>query len=272
MNTSSLPVTRNLSQSYKLSLIVAVLMAVLSLAGLLFQSSLYPTEALRRAFVSNNLVNLFIGLPILLGSMRLTQRGRLIGLLFWPGALFYVTYNYVAYSTATLFTFPFVLYLALAALSIYTIFRLLSSLDVAGIQQRLNGTVSERLVGGVLIGFGLLFFLKAIAQVVHILSGQPVSDGPEVATLVTDLLITPFWVAGGVLLWQKQAFGYVSGAGLLFQASMLFAGLLNFFILQPFMNATPFPVKDFVVILIMGLVCFIPFGLFIRGVVTNSKN
>ena len=70
MNTSYFPVTRNLSQIYTPSLIVAVLMTVLSVAGLLFQSSLYPTEALRRAFVSNDLVNLFIGLPILLGSMR----------------------------------------------------------------------------------------------------------------------------------------------------------------------------------------------------------
>jgi len=53
-----------------LSLIVAVLMTVLSLAGLRFKSNLYSTEALRRAFVSNDLVNLSVGLPILLGSMR----------------------------------------------------------------------------------------------------------------------------------------------------------------------------------------------------------
>jgi hypothetical protein len=53
---------------------------------------------------------------------------------------------------------------------------------------------------------------------------------------------------------------------------MLFIGLLIFFILQPLLNATPFPVKDFVVIFVMGLLCFIPFGLFVRGVISNSKN
>jgi O-antigen/teichoic acid export membrane protein len=47
---------------------------------------------------------------------------------------------------------------------------------------------------------------------------------------------------------------------------MLFVALLIFFILQPFLTATPFPVTDFIVIAVMGLVCFIPFGLFVRGV------
>jgi hypothetical protein len=38
--------------------------------------------------VANNVGNLVIGLAILLGAMGLARRGRLIGLLFWPGALF----------------------------------------------------------------------------------------------------------------------------------------------------------------------------------------
>jgi hypothetical protein len=31
---------------------------------------------------------------LLLGAPALTRRGRLLGLLFWPGGLFYATYNY----------------------------------------------------------------------------------------------------------------------------------------------------------------------------------
>ena len=153
MNTASLPVTRDLSQSYLLSRIVVILMVAASLVGLLFQSSLYPTESLQQAFVSNDLVNLFIGLPILFGSMRFTERGKLIGLLFWPGALFYITYNYVAYAAAMPFTLPFVFDLILASLSVYTIFVLLSSIDAFAVQQQLEGVVPEtpgrRSVGGI---------------------------------------------------------------------------------------------------------------------------
>jgi hypothetical protein len=88
----------------------------------------------------------------------------------------------------------------------------------------------------------------------------------EFGVLVADGLTTPFWILGGLYLWRRQPLGYIGGAGLLFQASMLFVGLLVFFILQPFVNGRPFPLEDFVVILSMGLVVFVPFGLFLRGI------
>jgi hypothetical protein len=246
---------------FTVSNVIALLMAVASLAGLLFPSVVYPTEELRRVFLANDLVNLLIGLPILLVSMRLARRGRLIGLLFWPGALFYVTYNYIAYAVAMPWTLPFALFLSLVILSAYAIFLLFSSMDLATVQSQLEGRVAERLCGGVLAGFGTLFFLRGIVQLV-----QGTVNGAEWAVVIADLFTTPFWIIGGLMLWSKRPLGYASGAGLLFQASTLFIGLLVFFILQPFVSSVPFPLADFVVILVMGLICFIPFGIFVRGV------
>ncbi len=266
-NESILPITKDLWLPSALSLVVALAMAVASLAGLLFQAAVYPTEELRRSFVSNDLVNLFIGLPILLGSLWFARRGKLVGLLLWPGALFYVTYNYIAYAFAVSLSAQFVPYMALAALSVYAIFQLFSSMDLTAIRERLIDTVPARLAGGVLAGLGGLFFLRGIGQVVGVLNGQISLARPEAAVLVADFVIMPFWVLGGLSLWRKQSLGYASGAGLLFQGSMLFIGLLVFFILQPFLAAVPFPVEDFVVIFVMGLICFIPFGLFVRGIV-----
>jgi hypothetical protein len=145
-------------------------------------------------------------------------------------------------------------------------------MDSAAIRQRLSSAVPARFAGGVLAGMGLLFFLRSIGQVFGALTSQAMLARPDLGVLVADLLATPVWVVGGVSLWQKQAFGYVIGTGLLFQASMLFVGLLVFFILQPFLATIPFPLGNFVVILVMGLVCFIPFALFVRGVVLAGNN
>jgi hypothetical protein len=71
-----------------------------------------------------------------------------------------------------------------------------------------------------------------------------------------------------VLLWRRRPLGYVTGMGLLFQASMLFVGLLALFVLQPLLTALPFRAVDFVVTLALSLICFIPFGLFVRGVLS----
>jgi hypothetical protein len=56
------------------------------------------------------------------------------------------------------------------------------------------------------------------------------------------------------------------GAGLLFLVSMLFVGLLVFFILQPFVADVPFSADDFIAIAVMSVFCFIPLGLFLRGI------
>ncbi|NOH01814.1 MAG: hypothetical protein HND47_07555 [Chloroflexi bacterium] len=267
MNASSnpkSPITRSLSVEYTLSLITALLMAAMSVIGLFVPDALYQTEELRRSFLSNDIVNLFIGLPILLGSMAWARRGQLIGLLFLPGALLYVTYNYIAYAVAMPLTWQFIPYVLLVVLSGFIIYRLMTSLDGRSIQQRLNGKIPERFAGGVLAGLGALFFLRGIGQLV-----QASITGPELAVIIADLLITPLWVIGGILLWRKKPLGYISGAGLLFQASMLFVALLVFFILQPVVAGVPFPTTDFIVVFVMGLVCFVPFGLFVRGMLRN---
>jgi hypothetical protein len=85
-STSGLPTRRSLTLIYVLSLLIALLMAAASAIGLLYHAAIYPSKELFESFVSNDIVNLLIGLPILLGSMWWARRGKLLGLLLWPGA------------------------------------------------------------------------------------------------------------------------------------------------------------------------------------------
>lgn len=277
MNTNqerdaNLPIRYNLTLIYALSFIVAILMATASVAGLLFPTVIYPTDELLRSFVSNDVVNLLIGLPILLSSMWLAWRGKLIGVLLWSGALFFVLYNYLVYVFAMPFNVAFLLHLALVTLSVYTLIALVASIDGKAVQQRLTGAVPERLAGGVLAGLGLLFFLRVIGVLVNALTSQTPIAETELALHTADFLIVPAWVIGGVLLWRRKEFGYVTGLGLLFQASMLFIGLIIFLLLQPFLTSAQFVLVDVVVIFTMGMICFIPFALFVRGVVSNRNS
>ena len=77
--------------------------------------------------------------------------------------------------------------------------------------------------------------------------------------------MSPSWIIGGVLLWRRKALGYVVGLGLLFQASMLFIGLITLFLLQPLISGNRFRPNDVLVVFAMGLICFVPFALFARG-------
>jgi len=270
-DTANLPIRCNLTLAYAISLVIAGLMAIASVAGLQYQTIIYPTDELLQSFVPNDVVNLFIGLPILLGSMWLTRRGKLVGLLFWPGALFYVFYTYIVYVFSMPLNVAFLLHLTLVTLSAYTMIGLVASIDGRAVQHRLTGAVPERAGGGVLAGLGILFFVRVTGVMVNALISQAPVAAAELALNVSDFMITPAWVIGGVLLWRRQALGYVTGLGLLFQAAMLFIGLIFVLILRPFITGAEFVLTDVLVILVMGMVCFIPFALFVRGAASKRN-
>lgn len=261
----SLPIKHKILLAYALSSIIALLMTAAAVVGVLFPSVIYPTDELLQTFMPNDVVNLVIGLPILLGSMYLTRRGKLIGLLFWPGALLYILYNYIGYVFGVPFNVVFLLYLILVVLSAYTIIGLVASIDGNVVQQHLTGSVPEKAAGGILAGLGILMLLRALGVLVAAIVNQTSIATTELSVLLADFFTAPAVIIGGVLLWQREALGYVSGLGLLFQSSMLFIGLIFFLILQPFLTAAPFNLTDVIVVFIMGLICFIPFALFVRG-------
>jgi hypothetical protein len=255
---------------YAFSLVLALLVAVASVAGLLYPDRIYPGEALQQSFVANDVVNLLIVLPVLLGSMGFAWRGRLVGLLFWPGALFVVFYNAVAYTFGLPWGAGFLLALAQAPLSAYTTAALVATIDGEAVRERIGATAPARIPGGALVGAGLLFLLVAGSTLVGALAGgAPIAD-PALGVQVADLFIIPAWIIGGVLLWRREALGYVAGAGLLLQASVLFVGLLAFFALQPLLTGAPFALEDTVVVALMSLIVLVPFGLFLRGVGRRS--
>jgi hypothetical protein len=262
----NLPIRHDLRWGFLFSLLIAGLTAVVSIAGLLYTDDIYNTAELRRNFVANDVVNLLIGLPILLGSMWLARRGKLIGLLFWPGALFYGLYNYLVYLFALPFSVTFLPYLVIFTASVYTLVSLVAAVEAEVVRQRLNGRVPERFAGGLLIAFGLLFMLRVVGVMVDALANQLPIAGPELVLQVADFILGPALVIGGALLWRRRPLGYVAGAGLLFQASMLFIGLIAILIIQPLVSDASFSLVDVIVVFVMGFICFIPLALFIRGV------
>ena len=264
--TSSLPILHKLSIPYVVSLIVAVLMSAASVAGLLNPDMLYPTVETKQNFLPNDLVNLLIGLPILLGSLWFVWRGNLLALLLWPGSLFYNFYNYLIYTFGLPLSWMTGVYLSLALLSAFCAFDLLRRIDQKTIQVRLNHVAPVKTAGWVMIGFGVLFIFRAISVVTAPVTSGTALPIDEIGLAVADITLSILWIASGGLLLRRKPWGFVSSLGLLFAASMLFVGLIVFLFVQPLLTEVPLSLVDIVVVAAMSLVCFVPFGLFGRAV------
>ncbi len=271
--SASLPITRDLALAYLASLVIALLMAVASVAGLLCRAIIYPTDELLLSFLPNDALNLVVGLPILLGSMWLARRGKLIGLLCWPGALFYVLYVYVLYLTGMPFNALFLPYLLLVPLSAYTIIGVVASIDGEAVRQRLTGVVPARTAGGILAGLAILLIVRQIAIIVAALTNQTEVDTLERTLWIADFAVgCPALLAGGVLLWRRRALGYVAGAGLLLQYGVLAVGLIPVMVFQALTTGSPVDVAGIVMVLVMGAICFIPLAFFVRGAASDRSS
>ena len=265
------PLKRPLKEAANLSWIVAGLMVAASLAGLAFPSALYATAELQQSYLTNDVVNLIVGLPVLIGAIWFARRDSLLGLLLWPGALLYVIYNYLVYVFGNPLGWLTFVSLALVVISILAIINLIGCIEVEAVKERLVDSAPRRFAGGVMVVFGVFFILRTAGVIFGAISEQTPLPITEIGLSIADVTLSIMLIVGGVLLLRKQALGYVTGLGLLFAASTLFIGLLIYFILQPFVSDVFFAWVDFLVVLLMSLICFIPFGLYVRAILTSNS-
>lgn len=265
-NPKGFPLGKGLSKEVVLTFVITELVVVTSLAGLLFQEAFYPKEALREGFLTTDVINLVLGVPLLLGSIILCRKSHLLGFLLWMGALLLVIYHYVAYAVSAAFSWQFSIYVFLVLMSAYALIRLIKDIDRARMKEKLAKRFPVRFTVIVLILFGFMFLIRSIDVI-----WKDVSEGMSLPpTEFADLILSPIWILGGVFLWKRTPLGYVWGTGLLIHASALFLGLLIYFFLQPIMFSASFPTLDFLVILVMGCFFFVPTALLVKGMLETA--
>ncbi len=263
--SNSLPLLRKLKPIFILSLLITLATASTSLVGLLNTSTIYPNVALQSAFATNDIVNLIIGVPFLLGTMWATSRHKLNGLLYWPGALLYVLYNHITYLFAMPQSWAFVVHLLIVAATIYTVVVLFMHIDSQKVKSIIEGALPAKFTGGVLAGLGIVFLLRGASTVGTIYNGHSLVGDPDVATLIADSVLALIWIIGGIALWRHRTVGYAVGPALLFNVNLLFLALIVLMLIQTLTTIWGYALIDFVVIIVMALVCLVPLGLYIHN-------
>jgi hypothetical protein len=284
--SARLPMTRDLTLAYAATLVVAVLMAGVSIAGLVFgPKGLYGADPLATAgvtvstagilvpgFLAHDALNLAVALPVLLAILWLARRGWLAGLLLWPGALFYVLYTYTLYLIGAPFSGLFLAYVVLVVVSVYTIIGLIASIDGQAVRRQVAGVVPARTVGGILIGLAVLTIGQdAGGAIVTALGSSSAVEPLARHVWIADLAVeVPALLAGGALLWRRQPLGYVASAGLLFQFGLTPVVLAAMLLLQPLLTGGPIDAATVVALLIFAAVAWAALAFFVRGAASSK--
>ena len=266
----TVPIKHDLTLVYLMSGIIALIMSVASIAGLVYGSHIYPASQVS-SDTGTDALNLAVGLPALLVSMWLTRRGSLIGLLCWPGALFYILYVYIFYVLGVPFNALFLPYVVLVTLSAYTTIALVASIDGEAVRRRLSGGVPARTTAGLLILVAVLFTAVDVIAVVTALAGRvPVDSATRVSWIADFTVQLPALLIVGILLWRREALGYVAAPGLLLQGTVLNAGFALVLVLQGIVAASPINVPFVALVFVIGAISFILLVFFVRGAARNQ--
>lgn len=202
-----------------LSVIIIILAVIASAGGLLIDGLYRDNNFIKTAWQGNDLVTLFLVVPVMIIALLFSIRGSLRARLIWMGTLWYMVYNYIFYLYAASFNKFFLLYVALFTISAYALIFALINVDANNIARQFHARTPVKLISGYLIFFALMIGgLWVAMSLSFVFTGQVPQDilktgHPTGVVYATDLsLLMPAVVLSAVLLWKRRPWGYVLSA------------------------------------------------------------
>ncbi len=207
-----------------LSILLAVLMSAQSALGLVFSVEYRDVAWIAATWWGNDLVTLFLAVPLLVVGLTLASRGSVRGTLLWAGMLAYAAYNYAYYLLGAAMNRFFALYVICMLLAVAALILLLIALDADQIADRFRERTPARIIGGyfmfVAVGLSAIWLGTWAA---YAFAGRPTPVETEAFKLVAALdltLMVPALGLGGYLLFRRKSWGYVISSLAGVQASL----------------------------------------------------
>lgn len=202
-------------------------------------SGLYARDSISSAAQARgqDLVTLFVGVPILLIGMWSASRGDLRGKMLQAGALGYMLYTYATYSFLCMYNMLFLLYVALFGSSLFAFIMAFRSFGPHEVADALKERYPRRFLSWYLIGMGVLLALMWIARIVPaMIAGKPPIGLEHYTTLVIqtcDLaVVVPAAITTGVLFHKGNALGATLAAVLFVKLATMAAALFTMMLMM----------------------------------------
>lgn len=199
-----------------LTILLAISLALVSIAGAFFpESYVRDSPSMGAQGVGQDLVDLFVAVPLLLLSCYYTSKGSRMASLIYGGTLLYIMYSFIIYCFGVNFNQFFLLYCLTLSLSLYSFILLFSDLRHMQVEDWFDAA-PVKLVSVYLIVVALIFYilwLKSIVPaIIHNEIPKEVSDYglPVNPVHVIDLVFAlPGLIIGAVLIRSRMGLGYI---------------------------------------------------------------
>jgi len=180
----------------------------------------YDTLFIGAGFIGQDAVALFLGVPLLVISIVLYQRGSVSGQLLLTGTLGYFLYLYASLALGASYNRLFLLYIVIFSASLFAFIQVFSSVNLDLVASQIPAGLPRRGLAIFMFAAGLVTLVVWGAPlVVALIKGGPPDRMDSYTTMVTyalDLaIITPATFLCAVLVLRGDPLGVVIAAPLL---------------------------------------------------------
>jgi hypothetical protein len=173
----------------------------------------YDTVSSAAQQQGNDVVTLFVALPLLAVSSWMTFRGSLRGRLLLTGTIGFFLYTYLSMCMLTAFNALFLVYVAIFGLSLYAFILCMMSFNLETLPRHFSDRLPRGWIAALLFIIGAFLALTWLGRVLSpLMLGTPplLDNGITMVIQAMDLsLVIPLAVLSGILLLHRSAWGYL---------------------------------------------------------------
>jgi hypothetical protein len=200
-----------------LTFLLAILVASSAYCGIFINDTYaHETKNWRIQGIGQDMVDLFIIVPVLILSGISTYLNKRISFFIFGGTLLYISYSYAIYCFGLHFNYLFLVYCFTLGLSVYSFIYFLSVLPKNMIKSRFDDKAPVKLPGAILIFIALLFYFLWLSEIVPAVIQNKTPKSLTGTGLLTNpvhvldiSLFLPGLVMTSIFLLKRNPLGYL---------------------------------------------------------------
>lgn len=224
---------------------------------------------------ASDFVTLVMGIPLLLFSLYLTNKGLFRGRIILTGTLGYFLYTYMSYTFLWMYNSLFIVYVFLMSLSLFSFILAMMSFDLENITLHFKDKLPVKFLGGFQIFLGFSIGMLWLGKIAPTIFEGKVPEGLEhYTTLVIqgmDLgIIVPAAFLSGILLVKRKSFGYLLSSIIIIKGITMLTAI-SAMILNQALHNVEMNIIEMVIFPIFNLVAIISLILLLKNSKENIK-
>jgi hypothetical protein len=220
----------------------------------------YDSVSMASQAKAQDIVTLFLGIPVLMGALYFAVKGSFKGRLLLAGILGYFLYTYASYSFLAMYNPLFLVYVFLMSASFFAFTLVMMSWDGIDLRAYFNPKLPVNFIGGFLIFLAVMIGLMWLGRIMPSLMKGSAPVGLEhYTTLVIQGLdlgfVVPTAILSGLLFIRRKPFGYllapvimIKGIALLTAIIAMIIGMVHAGVKVSVEEMTLFPLFDLVAV------------------------